>query len=100
MNNLVETVARVFVVIVIAAMVVVSFHATFLPSMFRIATGTLALVQLTLHGAIGYWLFQKSHESGRRYPGVWCLLGLVFGLMAVALYYLVDIHKKVSRIKA
>ena len=58
----------------------------------------IAVILLILRIAIAIWLYIRADRE-TKYPWVWCLLGLTFGLVAVGVYFLIDIYKKVSSIQ-
>jgi uncharacterized membrane protein YhaH (DUF805 family) len=58
----------------------------------------IAGIILVLRIAIALWLYIRANRE-TKYPWMWCLLGLVFGLVAVGVYFLIDIYKKVSSIQ-
>jgi hypothetical protein len=43
---------------------------------------------------IAAWLFFRTRE---RFPWLWALLGLVFGLLAVVTYYLVELDRSLKQ---
>jgi len=54
----------------------------------------VVLVQI----AVATWLFIKSKRDNKN-RWLWSLLGLCFGLLAVATYYVIEIHKRISLIE-
>ena len=58
----------------------------------------IAAIMLILRIAIALWLYIRADRE-TKYPWVWCLLGLTFGLVAVGVYFLIDIYKKVSSVQ-
>ncbi len=64
------------------------------PPGISVGFAIMTVVGLILRIGCAWWLHQKNRQQ--QFPWLWCLLGLAFGLMAVALYYLVEIHRKVS----
>jgi len=95
MKTQLEPPARILVGVVFVAMCLVVAHS--LPFSVSFASGTMALVQIALRVGVAYWLFQETKKKSKT-PWGWCLLGLAFGIMAVAVFLLVEIRTKVSRL--
>ncbi len=58
--------------------------------LMRFVLGTAAFVSLRV--AVTWWLFTTARRD-KASPWVWSLLGLVFGLIAVVLFYCVKIYE-------
>jgi len=98
MNNKVEIGAKIltiaFLVLSIVAFVVSAQNAS---GSWFVSIG-IAGIMLVLRIAIALWLYIRANRE-TKYPWMWCLLGLVFGLVAVGVYFLIDIYQKVSSIQ-
>jgi hypothetical protein len=98
MNNKVEIGAKIltvaFLVLSIVALVLSAQRAS---GSWLVSIG-MASIMLVLRIAIALWLYIRANKE-TKYPWMWCLLGLVFGLVAVGVYFLIDIYKKVSSIQ-
>jgi uncharacterized membrane protein YhaH (DUF805 family) len=98
MDNKVEIGAKIltiaFLVLSIVAFVVSAQNAS---GNWFVSIG-IAAIMLVLRIAIALWLYIRANRE-TKYPWMWCLLGLVFGLVAVGVYFLIDIYRKVSSIQ-
>ena len=98
MNNKVEIGAKILTI----AFLVLSIVALGLNVQSTSGSGfisiAIAVIILVLRIAIALWLYIRANRE-TKYPWVWCLLGLTFGLVAVGVYFLIDIYKKVSSIQ-
>ncbi|OGV64514.1 MAG: hypothetical protein A2283_20810 [Lentisphaerae bacterium RIFOXYA12_FULL_48_11] len=56
------------------------------------------IIVVFLQIAVATWLFIKAKRDNKN-KWLWALLGLGFGLLAVATYYVIEIHKKISLIE-
>jgi len=83
--------AGVFLVALIAS----TFYRVGLTSVLPVSCGIVAAIVVIVQIGCGWWLYQKTKPK-QQYPWLWCLLGFVFGLTAVATYYIIEIYKKVS----
>jgi drug/metabolite transporter (DMT)-like permease len=99
MNSKIDKTAMALAVAFIIALVISTlsrFDAfTGIPSGYMIAYWTMGLVTIIVRIGCGWWLYQKAKPK-QQYPWLWCLLGAVFGLVTVATYYIVEVHKKLS----
>ena len=95
MKTQLERPARIVVGVIFVAMCLIVAHSV--PFAVPLASWTVMLVQLTLRVAVAYWLFQETKKTSKA-PWGWCLLGLAFGIMAVAVFLLLEIRTKVSRL--
>lgn len=64
-------------------------------SIYTMSYAVIAIVAVIVRIGCGWWLYHKTKPK-EQHQWLWCLLGAVFGLMAVATYYIVEIYKKVS----
>jgi len=55
----------------------------------------VSIITVIVRLGCGWWLY-KTTSPKKQYPWLWCLLGVVVGLMAVATYYIIQIYKYVS----
>jgi len=98
MNNKVEIGAKIltiaFLFLSIAALVFSAQRASDI-WLFSIS---IPVIMFIIRIAIALWLYIRANRE-TKYPWMWCLLGLVFGLVAVGVYFLIDIYKKVSSIQ-
>ena len=92
MNNKIEIVSIILAVVLVLAMIGSAVYR--LGSSAFVAI--VVIIQLIINIAIAFWIFSKAKLGQNSYPWLWCLLGLAFGLVAVAVYFLIEIHKKVS----
>jgi hypothetical protein len=90
----VEKTAMAAAVALLVALVVSYLSRFGNPAGISIGFAIMTVIGLILRIGCAWWLNQKNRRQ--QFPWLWCLLGLAFGLMAVALYYLVEIHRKVS----
>lgn len=72
-------------------------HAEFMQ--FQFLQSALASAQVLLAGAVhigvGIWLFLEARR-GQKTPWVWLLFGLVFGLVAVVLFLLLQLREELA----
>ena len=98
MNNKIETGAKILTIaFLILSITALGLSIPNTPGRFLVSIATASIL-LILRIAIAIWLYGRA-ERETKYPWVWCLLGLTFGLVAVGVYFLIDVHKKVSSIK-
>ena len=98
MNSKVETGAKIltiaFLILSIIALVISVQNAS---GSWSVSLA-IAAIMLILRIAIALWLYMRADRE-TECPWIWCLLGLTFGLVAVGVYFLIDIYKKVSSIQ-
>jgi hypothetical protein len=96
--KLLERIAMVLVIAFIVAMLISAisrFDLSFgRKSLYQIAYWVIGIIGLLLRGGCGWWLYRTTKPK-QQYPWLWCLLGVVFGLMAIATYYLMEIYRKI-----
>jgi len=95
----IEKTARVLAITFIIALLVstmarLRFSAS-IGSISTISYWVIAMVAVVVRIGCGRWLY-KTTKPKRQHPWLWCLLGAVFGLMAVATYFVIEIYKIVS----
>jgi hypothetical protein len=56
------------------------------------------ITHLIIRITVAIWLFKASRKTWQ-YPSFWCLMGLVLGPLALAIYYLIEIHGRLKRIE-
>lgn len=95
MKKQIELIAMVLALAFLIALLASTIFRTGFPSAISISYTTMAAVGVILRIGCAWWLYQKT-KSKQQYPWLWCLLGLVFGLVSIAVYYLIEIYKKVS----
>ena len=91
----VEIVAKLLAVAFLVALLASTLSRVGYPSAVSVSYAVMAFVAVGLRVACGWWLYQKTKRK-QQYPWLWCLLGCVFGLMAIAVYFLIEIYRKVS----
>ena len=95
MENKIEKVAMVLAVVFLVALIVSTFYRVGPRPISLISCGTISAIVVIVQIGCGGWLYQKTKPK-QQYPCLWCLLGFVFGLMAIVTYYIIEIYKKVS----
>ena len=99
MNRIVEKTAMALAIAFVIALLVSTLSkldfSYGMATGYRISYWIVAIVAVIVRIGCGWWLYQKTKPK-QQYPWLWCLLGVVFGLIAIATYYLIEIYKKVS----
>ena len=95
MNNKIEAVARALVVLFLLASIALIVTQV---SDRRAVFAVPGIIVLVIRFAISYWLYGRAKPESK-YPWVWCLLGLTVGLIAVGVYFIIDIHGKVCHVQ-
>ena len=98
MNSKVELSAKILTIVFLILSIVALGLGVQSMDGIRFVSLAIAVIMLILRIAIALWLYVRASRE-TKYPWVWCLLGLVFGLVAVGVYFLIDIYKKVSSIQ-
>lgn len=93
MNNRIETAAKVLVALFVLASLASIVMLTGFPFTSAIVHRVPTIIMLIVRLAIAYWLYIHAKPESK-YPWVWCLLGLTFALIAVAAYFMIDMHEK------
>ena len=96
MNKKIETVAKVLTIVFLVLSITALVMTVEITSGKSLVSIAIAFIVLLIRIAIGYWMYTRAEQESK-YPWVWCLLGLTVGLIAVGVYFLIDIHEKVSR---
>jgi len=103
MRNKTEVVAMILTGVFLLALIVSSIQRVGItglscPSLFSVVYGSIAIIAAVIRVGCGWWLYTKS-KVDKPYPWLWCLLGVVVGLIAVATYYIIEIYRKVSTLE-
>ena len=53
------------------------------------------IILVIIDFGIAVWLFSKARRDGRN-SWLWCLFGIAFGILAVATYFIMDMHRKIE----
>ena len=56
------------------------------------------LVLLVIRISISIWLLRSARKR-TKYPLFWCLMGLALGALGLAVYYLIQIHKRLEKLE-
>ena len=69
-----------------------SHYITYINMQTRILSGIFLIFGMLVRIGVAIWLFSlaKRHQAQ---PWIWCLFGLVFGLIAAILFYLIRIYE-------
>jgi drug/metabolite transporter (DMT)-like permease len=99
MNRPIEKIAMALAIAFIIALLVSTLSrlnfSSGMVSGYMICYWIVAIIAVIVRIGCGWWLYLKTKPK-QQYPWLWCLLGVVFGLVAIATYYIVEIYKKVS----
>jgi drug/metabolite transporter (DMT)-like permease len=99
MNRTIERTAMVLAIAFIIALLVSTLSRLNISSRFfsapMLSFLIVAIITVIVRLGCGWWLY-KTTTPRQQYPWLWCLLGVVVGLMAVATYYIIQIYKYVS----
>ena len=96
MNNKIETVAKVLTIAFLGLSIIALVMGLQTNSGRSLVSIAIAFIVLLIRFAIGYWMYTRA-ERESKYPWMWCLLGLTFGIITVGVYFLIDIHETVCR---
>lgn len=106
-NEKLSTIGAVLVMVFLAAMLVSTIARWFpipgdtynsiRPIHFGIfATYTMGVIAVAVRVGISIWLYRKSEK---RLRWLWVLLALVFGILALIAYYLIEIYCRLTAIE-
>ena len=58
----------------------------------KVITLVRSVLSIIVHLAVGIWLFVQARQA-KGTPWIWLLFGLVYGLLAVVLFFLLKIYE-------
>ena len=100
----IEKVAIILIILTIATIIFSTFSSIFVARIYgpdfltymnlqtRIVSGIIFFFGVLVHIGVAIWLvfLARRHQAQ---PWIWCLFGLVFGLIAAILFYLIRIYE-------